>query len=88
MSTRIAVKAEQKCCRVRGLFCSLRSRVPGCDPLTVRYAKTTPTGQTALSVLPIENFYSLSIWVGFLLFDMNLYDLWVSSAVNHHILVR
>ena len=56
MSTRIAVKAEQKCCRVRGLFCCVRNRGPGCDPLTARYAKTAPTGQTALSVLPSESF--------------------------------
>ena len=56
MSMRIAVKAEQKCCGVRGLFCSVRNKAPGCDPLTARYAKTALTGQTALSVLPSESF--------------------------------
>ena len=56
MSARIAVKAEQKCCRVSGLFCSVRIRAPGCDSLTAKYAKTTPTGQTTLSVLPSEGF--------------------------------
>ena len=50
---RIAVKAEQKCCCVRGLFCLVMNRVPGCDPLT---AKTARTGWTALSVLPSEGF--------------------------------
>ena len=33
MLTRIAVKAEQKCCRVRVLLCSVKNRAPGCDPL-------------------------------------------------------
>ena len=56
MLMKIAVKAEQKCCCVRGLFCSVRNRAPGCGPLTARYAKTAPTGQTALSVLPSESF--------------------------------
>ena len=56
MSARIAVKAEQNCACVRGLFCFVRNRAPGCDPLTARYAKTAPTGQTALSVLPGESF--------------------------------
>ena len=56
MLMRTAVKAEQKCCRVRGLFCSVRNRAPDCDPLTARYAKTAPTGQIALSVLPSESF--------------------------------
>ena len=46
MSVRMVVKAEQKCCRVRGLLCSLRNRVPGCGPLTARYAKRALTGQT------------------------------------------
>ena len=44
MSMRIAVKTEPKCCCVRGLFCLVRNRVPGCDRLTARYAKTNPTG--------------------------------------------
>ena len=39
-----------------GSVCSVRNRVPGCDPLIARYAKTAPTGQTSLSVLPSESF--------------------------------
>ena len=32
LSARMAVKAVQKCCHVRGLLCSVRNRVPGCGP--------------------------------------------------------
>ena len=50
MSARIAVKAVQKYCHIRGLLCSVRNRVPGYGPLMARYAKRALMGQTALSV--------------------------------------
>ena len=54
MSARMAVKAEQKCCCVRGILCSVRNRAPGCGPLTARYAKRALTGQTALYVFLVK----------------------------------
>ena len=41
-----------------GLLCSVRNRMPGCDPLIARYANTAPTGLTALSLHPNESFIS------------------------------
>ena len=54
MSARMAIKAEQECCRVRGLLFSVRNRVPDCGPLMARYAKSALTGQTALSVFLVK----------------------------------